>query len=63
MALVLIVVVYLLVLAINLLFGSWLAEFPLYARVALTVVGQVLLMTYLVIPRVTRLLQFWLFAS
>jgi hypothetical protein len=63
MALVLIVVVYILVFIINLLFGTWLAELPLYARVGLVVVGQVLLMTYLVMPRVTRLLQSWLFSA
>ena len=61
MAIVLIVVVYLLVLIINLVFGSWLAVFPLYARIAIVVIGQVLLMTYFVMPLVTRLLQSWLF--
>lgn len=63
MDLVLIVVVCLLVFIINPLFGSWLAELPLYARVGLVVVGQVLLMTYLIMPRVTRLLQSWLFRT
>lgn len=63
MALVLIVVVYILVLVINLLFGSLLLELPLVARVGLVVSGQVLLMTYLVMPVVTRLLQTWLFSK
>jgi len=61
MALVLTVVVYILVFIINILFGSWLVELPLYARVAIVVAGQVLLMTYLIMPAVTRLLQSWLF--
>lgn len=61
MALVLVVVVFTLVMAINLIFGSWLAELPIWLRTFLVVLTQVLLMTYIVMPRVTKLLKAWLF--
>ncbi len=61
MALVLCVVVFILVLSLNLLLGSWLSTFPLLARVAFVVVAQVLLMTYIIMPQVTKLLKPWLF--
>ncbi|MEH6626697.1 MAG: antibiotic biosynthesis monooxygenase [Motiliproteus sp.] len=63
MALVLIVVVYALVMAINLLFAPLLSEFPLWLKTLLIVVTQVLLMTFVVMPRVTKLLKNWLFAD
>ena len=61
MALVLVIVVFTLVMAINLIFGSWLAELPIWLRTFLVVLTQVLLMTYIVMPRVTNLLKSWLF--
>ncbi|MBR9867767.1 MAG: antibiotic biosynthesis monooxygenase [Oceanospirillales bacterium] len=61
MALVLIVVVYVLIMAINLLLGPWLGGVDLWLKTAIIVTLQVLLMTYLVMPRVTRLLKGWLF--
>lgn len=61
MALTLIVVVFVLVYLINLVFGSWLALLPLPLRVLALVVLQVLLMTYVVMPRVTQLLKGWLY--
>ena len=61
MALVLIVVVYVLVLGLALLFQPLLAPMPLWLRTLLIVVVQVLLLTYIVMPRVTRLLKDWLF--
>ncbi len=61
MALVLIVVVFSLLFSINLAFGQWLNVLPLALKLAVMVTGQVLLMTYLVMPMVTRLLKGWLY--
>lgn len=61
MALVLIVVVFCVVMAVNLLLGKYLSQLSVVARVAVVVVAQVLLMTYVVMPRVTRLLKPWLY--
>ena len=61
MALVLISVVFTLVLIFNLLLAPWLEGMQLWQRVLVIVVLQVLLMTYVVMPRVTRLLQPWLY--
>lgn len=62
MALVLIAVVFLLVYPLQLivlpLTGSW----PHWTRTLLIAVIQVLLMTYLVMPKATRALKNWLFA-
>ena len=63
MALVLIVVVFLLVLVMNLIFGPFLAEFPLIVRIALVVIVQVMLMTYVIMPQVTRLIRPWLYVE
>lgn len=63
MALVLIVVVFVLVVSINLGFGTLLMDFPILVRIAMVVVVQVLLMTYIIMPQVTRLLKPWLFGS
>ncbi|MGB0204984.1 MAG: antibiotic biosynthesis monooxygenase [Neptuniibacter sp.] len=62
MALVLIAVVYVLVFAINVIFAPWLEQMPLWLRILSIVLAQVLLMTYLVMPRVTRLLKSWLYS-
>ncbi|MCP4596909.1 antibiotic biosynthesis monooxygenase [Neptuniibacter sp.] len=62
MALVLIGVVYVLVLALNLIFAPWLEQMPLWLRILCVVVAQVLLMTYLVMPKVTRALKDWLYS-
>jgi antibiotic biosynthesis monooxygenase (ABM) superfamily enzyme len=61
MALVLLVVVFLLVWGLSAFLLPYIAHWPLPLRVFVTVLGQVLLMTYLVMPRVTRLLQGWLY--
>ncbi len=61
MSVVLICVVYLLVMMLNLVFASWLDQMPLWLRILCVVVAQVLLMTYLVMPRVTRMLKNWLY--
>jgi len=63
MAIVLCVVVFSLVLSFNLLLGDWLSTLPLLARVAFVVIAQVLLMTYIIMPQVTKLLKPWLFGE
>ena len=61
MALVLLLVVFCLVLILNTLLGPLTAEWATVPRVFLGVLLQVLLMTYVVMPRVTRLLKSWLY--
>ena len=61
MALVLMVVVFGLLVGINYAFGFWLNTLPMPAKLGIMVIGQVLLMTYFVMPQVTRLLKSWLF--
>jgi antibiotic biosynthesis monooxygenase (ABM) superfamily enzyme len=61
MALVLFVVVYTLIVLINITLGPLMVDWPYLARVFLAVFLQVTLMTYLVMPRVTRLLKPWLY--
>lgn len=61
MALVLIVVVFVLVWALNLLLGPFIASWPLPLRVLAIAIIQVLLMTYVVMPKVTKMLRGWLF--
>ncbi|WP_299199209.1 antibiotic biosynthesis monooxygenase [uncultured Amphritea sp.] len=61
MALVLITVVYVLVIMLNLILAPVLVDANLWLKSAVIVILQVLLMTYLVMPRVTRLLHSWLF--
>ena len=53
MALVLVAVVFLLVMALNLALGPLMAGWPLALRVLVTVVIQVGLMTYVIMPRLT----------
>ncbi|AFT66231.1 antibiotic biosynthesis monooxygenase [Cycloclasticus sp. P1] len=61
MALVLMVVVFSLLVTINQVFAPWLSTLTPILKLAIMVVGQVLLMTYLVMPAVTRLLKNWLY--
>lgn len=61
MALVLISVVYVLVVLLNLILAPLISDAGLWLKTAVIVVLQVLLMTYLVMPRVTRVLKPWLF--
>lgn len=63
MALVLSVVVFLLVLLVNVLFADLLATLPMVLRVLIVSVVQVLLLTYLIMPRVTALLKRWLYPT
>ena len=61
MSVILIVVVFLILMGIHLLLGPTLSQLPLWLRTFIVVVFQVLLMTYLIMPRVTLLLKDWLF--
>lgn len=61
MALTLVVVVFVLVYLAQLILGPLLADWPLVARVFLISTLQVLLLTYLVMPRITHLLKSWLY--
>ena len=63
MALTLIVVVFALVYPMQLTVGVWLGDVPLWLKVITIVVLQVLLMTYIVMPRVTHILKPWLFGT
>ncbi len=63
MALVLVTVVFLLVLGLNVALAPLIGDWPLVLRLLVTVVLQVLLMTYLIMPRVTRALARWIFPS
>ena len=63
MALVLIVVVFFLVLLLNVALSPLIGGWPLALRLLITVILQVTLMTYFIMPRVTRLLARWIFPS
>lgn len=43
------------------LFGNWLAQIPILLRTLLVTVVVMLLMTYVLMPRMTRWFAFWLF--
>ncbi len=62
MALILLVVVYTLVLLLSTLLQPLIADFPVWAKLLVVIPIQVLLMTYLVMPRVTSLLKDWIYA-
>jgi len=62
MALVLFMVVFCLVLILNWTLAPFTGDWSVVGRVFLAVFLQVTLMTYLVMPRVTRLLKPWLFS-
>ncbi len=61
MALTLIVVVFLLLLTLNLVLAPILNHLHWIPQLLVVVILQVLLLTYVVMPRVTRLLKPWLF--
>ena len=63
MAVVLLFVVYSLVMTVNLVLSTFASEWPTAARVFVTVFCQVILMTYVVMPRVTHVLKNWLYQS
>ncbi len=63
MALVLIAVVFVLVLLLNITLGPLMEGWPMVLRLLLTVTLQVLLMTYLIMPRLTRALARFIYPS
>lgn len=63
MALVLIVVVFALVLTLNLALGPIIGDWPLALRLLATVILQVGLMTYVIMPPLTRALARWIYPS
>lgn len=63
MALVLIAVVFVLVLLLNLALAPFTASWPLPLRLLLTVTIQVLLMTYVIMPRLTPVLARFIYPS
>jgi uncharacterized protein len=63
MALVMIVVVYGLVLSIGQLVALVLGDAPARLRLLLTIALEVFLMTYVLMPRLTRLLARWIYPS
>jgi uncharacterized protein len=63
MAFVLLVVVFTMVALLNYLLAPITHDWPMLARLFATISCQVILMTYLVMPRVTRLLKPWLYGN
>lgn len=63
MALVIGVVVYVLVLLFGMLAGVLLGEVPYPLRLALVIAVEIALMTYLILPRLTRRLSWWIYPS
>jgi antibiotic biosynthesis monooxygenase (ABM) superfamily enzyme len=63
MAVVLIAVVFSLVLFLNIALGPAISGWPLALRVLVTVTIQVLLMTYVVMPRLTPLIARFIYPS
>ena len=63
MALVLVAVVFVLVLVLNIGLAPLIGHWPLALRLLVTVILQVLLMTYVIMPRVTRALAPWIFPT
>ena len=54
MSVVLIAVVYNLIIALNFVLAPWIGDWDIHSRTAVIVTMQVVLMTYLVMPRVTH---------
>lgn len=61
MAIVTWIAIFILIVIINLLFGSFLASLPMLLRSLILTLGLVSLMTYIVMPRMTRLFSGWLY--
>ena len=61
MAIVTWIAIFILIVIINLLFGSFLASLPMLLRSFVLTVGLVGLMTYVVMPQMTRLFSWWLY--
>jgi antibiotic biosynthesis monooxygenase (ABM) superfamily enzyme len=63
MALVMIAVVFGLVLSIGQLVGMVAVEVPSYIRLFVTISIEIFLMTYVLMPRITRLLAKWIYPT
>jgi antibiotic biosynthesis monooxygenase (ABM) superfamily enzyme len=63
MSVVTIAVVFGLVLSIGQLVGMVATEVPLYIRLFVTISIEIFLMTYVLMPRITRLLAKWIYPS
>jgi antibiotic biosynthesis monooxygenase (ABM) superfamily enzyme len=63
MALLMIVVVYSLVMSLGQIVGLVLAQTPLPFRMLVTIVIEVFFMTYVLMPRLTRLLAKWIYPT
>jgi antibiotic biosynthesis monooxygenase (ABM) superfamily enzyme len=63
MALVMIAVIFGLVLSIGQLVGIVAAEVPSYIRLFITISIEIFLMTYVIMPRITKLLAKWIYPS
>lgn len=63
MAFVLFVVVYMLVLSLSTLMGPIIGDFAFWQKLLVIIPMQVVLMTYVVMPRVTKLLKKWLYTT
>ncbi|HEY9081267.1 antibiotic biosynthesis monooxygenase [Magnetovibrio sp.] len=61
MALILVITVFLLVYPMQAYVGPLMGDIPLWAKVFCVVLFQVLMLTYVVMPRVTKLLKSWLY--
>jgi uncharacterized protein len=55
------IAIFVLIVLINLLFGGFLASLPMLLRSFVLTVVLVALMTYVVMPRMTRLFSWWLY--
>lgn len=63
MALVMIAVVFGLVISIGQLIGMVAAEVPSYIRLFVTISIEIFLMTYVLMPRITKLIAKWIYPS
>jgi uncharacterized protein len=63
MAIVTWIAIFVLIVIINLLFGSYLASLPMLLRSFVLTVVLVALMTYVVMPRMTQLFKAWLYPT
>lgn len=63
MALILFVVVYTLVLLLSTFLAPLIGELPTWGKLLVVIPIQVLLMTYIVMPRVTSLLKTWIYSE
>ncbi len=63
MAFVMIIVVYTLVLSISTILGPVIRDFPFWEKLMVIIPTQVILMTYVIMPRLTQLLKSWLYKA